>query len=94
MATKAKTQKNHARRRFQERLGINLTNELHKIIVKKIQNNEAHLVEKQSNRVSVWDVDTNGIVSSEYMDIKTIRVVYDSKSKNIVTTLFEDGPVL
>ena len=50
MATKKELQKRHAKRRFQARLGIPLTQELHNFLVRKIQNNEATRVEKQSKR--------------------------------------------
>lgn len=92
MATKKELQKRHAKRRFQARLGIPLTQELHNFLVKKIQNNEAVKVEKQSNRVSVWDINIKGLLLNN-PEIDFVRVVYDSNTKNIVTTLFKDGPL-
>lgn len=92
MATKKELQKRHAKRRFQARLGIPLTQELHNFLVKKIQNNEAVKVEKQSNRVSVWDINIKGLLLNN-PEIDFVRVVYDSNTKNIVTILFKDGPL-
>lgn len=92
MATKKELQKRHAKRRFQARLGIPLTQELHNFLVRKIQNNEATRVEKQSNRVSVWDINVVGLFRDN-PEVDVLRVVYDSNTKNIVTTLFKDGPL-
>lgn len=92
MASKKELQKRHAKKRFQTRLGISLTNELHNFLVRKIQKGEAVKVEKQSNRVSIWDIDVGGLFK-ENPEIDSLRVVYDSNTKNIVTILFKDGPL-
>lgn len=92
MASKKELQKRHAKKRFQTRLGISLTNELHNFLVRKIQKGEAVKVEKQSNRVSIWDIDVRGLFK-ENPEIDFLRVVYDSNTKNIVTLLFKDGPL-
>lgn len=92
MASKKELQKRHAKKRFQTRLGISLTNELHNFLVRKIQKGEAVKIEKQSNRVSIWDINVGGLFK-ENPEIDSLRVVYDSNTKNIVTILFKDGPL-
>lgn len=93
MASKRELQKKHAKRRFQTRLGISLTQELHNLLVRKIQKGEAVKIEKQSNRVSVWDVPTPDMFPDS-PEIQELRVVYDSNTKNIVTILYKDGAVI
>lgn len=90
MDTKKELQKKHAKRRFQTRFGISLTKELHQLLVIKIQKGEAVKIEKQSNRVSVWDVPVSNL-ATEATKIQNVRVVYDSNTKNIVTILYKDG---
>lgn len=80
--TKEQSQNIHARRRFYQRFGIKLTKELKVHIVKMIQRGFATLVEKQTNRVSLFDVCIEG---------KTVRVVYDKQRKNIVSALWPEG---
>lgn len=87
MPSKNKSQKSHAKKRFNTRLGISLTPELHRFLIRKIQTNQAIRVEKQSNRISVWDIG----VSEFLPNINELRVVYDCNTKNIVTLLFKDG---
>ncbi len=93
MASKKELQKRHAKKRFQTRLGISLTQELHNFLVQKIQKGQAIKVEKQSNRVSIWDIDVRGLFR-ENPEIDYLRIVYDSNTKNIVTILYEDGPII
>ncbi len=93
MTTKKEQQKRHAKRRFASRLGISLTQDLHILLVKKIQKGEAVKVEKQSNRVSVWDIPVSGLLR-DHPEVNSIRAVYDSHTKNIVTALFKDGAVI
>ena len=45
------------------------------------QNRNVEFVERQSNRVTVWDVQIDGIVA---------RVVYDKNRQNIITILPPD----
>jgi len=75
---KRKMQKIHAKSRFFERHDILLTKDLHKELINNIQNGKAKFVKKQSNRVTLWDID--------FTD-KLIRVVYDKHRKLIITTL-------
>lgn len=105
MKNKKELQKRHAKRRFGTRFGINLTTELHSNLVRKIQKGQAILVEKQSNRVSIFDIDISGLIKKDNYSIvemnsiadsvraDSIRVVYDSNTKNIVTVLFKDENV-
>lgn len=85
MQSKNELQKKHARKRFNTRTGIVLTQDLHKCLVQKIQKGQAQRVEKQSNRVSIWDIN---------VEDKDFRVVYDSNTKNIVTVLHKDGSII
>ena len=80
--TKEQSQNIHARRRFQERFGIFLTKELKAEILQTIHKGFASFVEKQSNRISLFDVTIKG---------STIRVVYDKVRKNIVSALWPEG---
>lgn len=93
MATKKELQKKHAKKRFQTRYGISLTPELHKLLVRKIQKGEAVKVEKQSNRVSIWDIDVSNCLPDS-PEVEELRVVYDSNTKNIVTILYKDGALI
>ncbi len=80
--SKAEAQRIHARERFQRRKNINFTDELHQEAVGRIRHQDprAHLIEKQSNRASIW--------SLEIAEVDCC-VVYDSKRENIVTVLPE-----
>jgi len=80
--TKKQAQNVHARRRFQQRFGISLTKELKDEILDTIHKGWANFVEKQSNRISLFDVFVKG---------KKIRVVYDKMRKNIVSALYPEG---
>lgn len=72
----------HAKKRAKERFGFELNRDKHRDIVSMIQGNSAKFVEKQSNRVSVWDVEYHGIL---------MRVVYDKSRGQIITLLHKDG---
>lgn len=90
MTSKAWAQRIHSRRRFGQRYGGTLTPELSAIIVRRIRRNLAVLVEKQSNRTSVWDVTLHAHECAEshpHLVGRAVRVVYDSKRKNLVTIL-------
>jgi len=71
----------HARRRFKERVGIDLTREIESEIVSKIQRGKnARFVDRQSGRVTIWDVEVQRL---------WVRVVYDSNRHSVVTVLPE-----
>lgn len=79
MPSKAKNQMQHAKRRFRQRLGIELTPALNKALLAQIQDGVAELVEHQSRRVSVFKTTIEG---------QQVRLVYDKNTKVIVTLLF------
>ena len=78
--SKSQAQRVHACRRFRQRLGIELTNELHDEVVGMIRQNDprARFVKRQSLRLSFWEI--------EFARSRCC-VVYDRKRGNIVTVL-------
>jgi hypothetical protein len=80
---KQRAQESHARRRFYDRYGIQLTDALHQDLVRKIQDGRAVFVEKQSNRVSVFDLNVEG----QEIEALAVRVVYDRERHIIVSAL-------
>lgn len=76
--SKLKCQRRHARRRFRERTGLNFSEKKERAFISKIQNNEAQLLENQSQRVGLYKVNYEG---TDY------KVVYDRNRKVIVTVL-------
>lgn len=80
--SKAKAQRRHLRRRIGERLGIEIDVSTMRRIVREIRSGSAAFVERQSNRVSVF--------RSAVAD-KPVIVVYDRKTKQIVTA-WPDAP--
>jgi hypothetical protein len=74
-------QRKHARRRFEERLGISLNKEMRRDLVHRIQNNEFSLYEKQSHRVR--------LLLANIEDREVILVYYRTR-KNIVTVLLPE----
>ena len=76
--TKTKSLRAHLKRRFLERFGVEI-NRIDEIqMLNQIQNKEAEFIEKQSIRVSVFDVKLNEV---------KYRVVYDKNRKHLVTVL-------
>ena len=85
--SKAHAQRVHAFNRCAQRNGVLLTDIELESMCKSIRNQEATFIKRQSNRVTIWDVDlANGTD-------KTVRVVYDKRTKQIVTFLPEDKGV-
>jgi len=78
--SKSTNQKRHARRRAAERYELDLHQDAQAAIVRAIQGGEARFIRKQSQRVSVWEVEHGG---------RRLPVVYDKKRKTIVTVLPE-----
>jgi len=68
----------HAKRRLSERYGIAVDRVGLAEIVILIQAGKSRFVERQSNRVTVWDVPFRGQV---------VRVVYDTMRHAVVTAL-------
>ncbi|HEX7277887.1 MAG TPA: hypothetical protein VF244_10975 [Acidimicrobiales bacterium] len=76
--TKRDAERLHARIRARERYGIELGEASRSAIIRSIQTGTSTIVERQTNRVSVHDVDLDGQV---------VRVVYDRARKELVTFL-------
>ena len=79
--SKHKTIKKHAKERAGERFGIIFDQKTHDEVIKIIQDGKAKFVERQSNRITLFDV---------FIDGKECRVVYDKERKTIVTFLNKD----
>ena len=62
-----------------QRYGLRITKSAAQDIVNKIQHGKARFIEKQSNRVSVWEVSDD--------DGNPMRIVYDKLRHTIVTFL-------
>lgn len=75
---KREAEKLHAARRALQRFGITVN--LHDL-VRKIQNQEAHFVSRQSLRVSLWRIEIEG---------KEVVMAYDRKRKMIITFLYTE----
>jgi len=82
MTTKAVSQTRHAQRRFLERTGLEVSKRELRGLSQAIRTERGRFVERQSLRVTVWDVPFEG---------RTFRVVYDKKRKTIVTVLPDQG---
>jgi hypothetical protein len=54
-------------------------------LVNRIKKGKADFVRRQSNRVTLWDIEFEG---------QLIRVVYDKKTSAIVTALYPDRETL
>lgn len=80
MASKASTQKRHARRRAYERFGVELTQSVVVPIRKAIEEGRAPLLHRQSHRVGLYLVDLAG---------RKALAVYDRNRKVVVTFLDE-----
>lgn len=82
--SKARAQTRHARVRALQRYGIELGPAGRAEIIRAIQGGRSTVVERQSRRVTVHDVELEGGV---------VRVVYDRQRKTLVTFLPSDEPV-
>lgn len=80
--TKAAAQREHAKRRFWERHHLDVSDADLARMVHLIQTGKAEFRERQSNRVSVWDVMFEG---------RPRRVAYDGHRHEIVTVLLPEG---
>jgi len=80
--SKGTAQRIHAKNKFMSRVGIKLTPELRRELASKITTKEAELIRKQSNRISIYDVD-HEIEGKK----RTFRLVFDKMRRNIVTIL-------
>ena len=82
---KRKNQIKHARKRFEARFDISLNENQYIQMVNRIKKGKAEFVRRQSNRVTLWDIEFEGHL---------IRVVYDKKTSAIVTALYPDRQTL
>jgi len=80
--SKSTAQRIHAKNKFMSRVGIKLTPELRRELASKITTKKAELIRKQSNRISIYDVD-HEIEGKK----RTFRLVFDKMRRNIVTIL-------
>lgn len=76
--TKLHSERAHAKMRFMERHNLDFNRHIRREFERLILCKQTHLIEKQSNRVSVHDVIYEG---------KVYRVVWDRIRKTIITTL-------
>lgn len=76
--TKAKCQQLHAIKRAASRYGIDLTESTYEGLCRRIKNSEGKFIRKQSNRVSVWEINCQS---------KKVLVTYDKIRHTIVTFL-------
>jgi len=76
--SKAKCQRIHAKNRASRRYGLKLNRFDRKAIVSQIRNGDCKLVEKQSNRVSIYNLTYNEI---------PVQVVFDHQRGEIVSFL-------
>ena len=80
--SKQKQQRSHFLRRVKERFGLYLKdNDIHNII-QMITTGNADFIEKQSNRVSIHQVEYQGTI---------MHVCYDRQRGELVTALFPEG---
>ena len=82
---KRKNQIKHARRRFDQRFDISLNDNQYIQLVNRIKKGKGTFVRRQSNRVTIWDIE---------FEENLIRVVYDKKTSAIVTALYPDKQTL
>lgn len=73
--SKTKTEKAHFSKRCIQRCGVILNNAE---IVRQIQANKLKFIERQSNRITVWEYIFNDVA---------YKVVYDKDRKTVVTIL-------
>lgn len=82
---KSSQQRKHFKRRLKERFGIYLANAQLDDLVARVQQGEGAFVERQSCRITVFDMEVEGQIA---------RLVYDKRTKELVTAMHPDGPRL
>lgn len=95
MKSKRDQQSCHTAMRLKDRYDIRYTQYVHDTILAGIYGGRARLVDKQSNRVTVFDVDIPVRKEDTFLltaptSPVTIRVVYDRKRKSLATVLAPD----
>ena len=78
---KTTSQKIHAVKRYKERYGVRLSNQVYSELIALVQSGAATTIIKQSNRVSIRQIEYK---SKEYF------FVYDRRRKTIVTFLTKE----
>jgi hypothetical protein len=88
MASKKQSQHIHVRRRFNERYGVILNDEMHRLFVLQIQQGRNAVFHcPQSNRVSIWLVNVDKkFIPGSTVDVD-VPMVYDKERKQIVSVL-------
>ena len=81
MNVKQYNQMVHAKRRYEERFGKELTKEHYLSLVAKIQKGEATFLRRTSRRVTVWSIDDDGM---------EVIATYDKQRKTINTFMTPD----
>ena len=76
---KRKNQIRHAFQRFEKRFDICLNDNQYNQLVNRIKKGKAEFVKRQSNRITIWDLEFEG---------QSVRVVYDKNTSAIVTALY------
>jgi hypothetical protein len=76
--TKATAQKQHARRRFRDRLGVCLTKNKHRELVNQIRAGKLAMVKEQSKRVKLYRATISG---------EEVNLVYDA-TRSLIITVF------
>lgn len=75
---KKKAQQIHARRRAMARFGITFGRGRQAEAIRQIQSQKARFLKRQSNRVSIWEVEVEGV---------KMVAVYDASRKAIATVM-------
>lgn len=83
MNTKAACQRRHAIERALERYEVSLNRDSYEALNKKVQRQEGVFIARQSNRVSLWQVQATNIRGEKVQ----CNVVYDKSRGQIVTFL-------
>jgi len=83
-------QRAHARKRALSRYGLELTDELHTLLVQRIQEGEAVLVREHPRKYRSGAPGGRCFVYELVWEGKKMHVVYDEQTKCIVTFLFVD----
>ncbi len=76
--TKANSLLRHSKRRASERYGLNIGRAGLRVIVDSIRSGNAMFIRRESNRISEWKVEYQGV---------EMRVIYDKRRSMVVTFL-------
>ena len=79
--SKADSQRAHVKRRVRERFGFPIGDDRLEEMADAVRSGRARFVRRQSNRITIWDTE---------FEERPIRVVYDKRTKQIVTVIRVD----